>query len=115
MTRYDVQFEMPVNDPVNNVRMRKARGVIHFFVPLNHPDAHNLGLCELIAAVERREKFTVLTGLNNTAGYSGKETLVYRSAQESIKAAASKVETESLCDLAAQERAEIVASLGDQG
>jgi hypothetical protein len=111
MTRYNVQFEMPVNDPVNNVRMRKARGVIHFFVPLNHPDAHNLGLCELLLAVERSEKFTVLTGLNNTAGYSGRETLVYRSGEQSIKEAASKVPPESLHDSAAEERAATIAAV----
>lgn len=68
MTEYRVQYEMPVNDPVNNVRMERKRGVIHFFVPLNHPDAHNLGLVELMAAVERRELLTLSTDLNNTVG-----------------------------------------------
>lgn len=66
VTKYDVQFELPVEDPVNNVRMKRSRGVIHFFVPLNHPDAHNLGLADLMAAVERRELLTISTDLNNT-------------------------------------------------
>lgn len=66
MTRYDVQFELPVNDPVNNVRMKRSRGVIHFFVPLNHPNAHNLGLADLMLAVERIDLLTISTDLNNT-------------------------------------------------
>lgn len=66
MTEYSVQFELPCEDPVNSVRMERRKRVIHFFVPINHPTAHNFGLADLLAAVERRELLTVSTGLNNT-------------------------------------------------
>lgn len=115
MTKYDVQFELPCEDPVNKVRMERRRGVIHFFVPLNHPDAHNLGLSDLIEAVERAEKFALFTGLNNTVGVPPKETVVFRTYAETIEAAASKVATESLCDEGATERAETIASCGLAG
>lgn len=68
MTEYTVQFELPVNDPVNNVRMERRKRVIHFTVPINHPDAHNLGLADLMAAVERRELLTQSTALNKKTG-----------------------------------------------
>lgn len=97
MTRYTVQIEMPCEDPVNNVRIIRKRKVLHFFVPLNHPDVHNMGLCELLEAVERREKLDLFTGLNNRIGYSGKESVVSRSYAQSIEAAARKaVEAESV-------------------
>lgn len=111
MTRYTVQIELPSEDPVNNVRIIRKRKVLHFFVPLNHPDVHNMGLSELLEAVERREKLDLFTGLNNRIGYSGKESVVSRSYAETIEAAARKVETESLHDSGASERAETIASV----
>lgn len=83
MTEYRVQFELPSEDPVNNVRMERRKRVIHFFVPINHPDAHNLGLAELIAAVERRKLLTVSTGLNNKSSVLPK--IHYYAAEGTIK------------------------------
>lgn len=62
---------------MNNVRMTRKRGVIHFSVPLNHPVAHNIGLSELLEAVERREKLDLFTGLNKKTG-NPKENPVVR-------------------------------------
>ena len=52
MTSYSVQFLLPVDNPVNNVAIYKGKGFIRFSVPINHPDAHNMGFQDLIAAAE---------------------------------------------------------------
>ena len=52
MTSYSVQFLLPVDNPVNNVMKRVGKGHITFSVPINHPDAHNMGFQDLIAAAE---------------------------------------------------------------
>lgn len=66
MKRYTVQYETPCEYPENNVRMICRKNVNHFYVPLNHQSAHNMGLQDLIEAVERGKLFALSTGLNNT-------------------------------------------------
>lgn len=56
VTGYQVQYVMPVDNPVNNVRKRRVKNVIIFDVPVNHPLAHSLGFSDLLLAVEAAEK-----------------------------------------------------------
>jgi len=90
MTKYTVQFEMPCEDPVNNVSMTRGKKVMHFFVPLNHPLAHNLGLVQLLEALERRALSTLSTPLNNT-GSSDRYLVVLKRAREKAEAEADLV------------------------
>lgn len=66
MTQYEVQFILPVNNPEKNVRVTRAGKTITFEVPINHPDAHNLGFMDLLAAAELSGLLGLPTGLNNT-------------------------------------------------
>jgi len=52
MTTFTVQFVLPVDNPVNKVCMTRSKGHMVFEVPINHPDAHTMGLMKLIAAAE---------------------------------------------------------------
>jgi hypothetical protein len=52
MTSYSVQYALPCDNPVNNVSIYRGKGFIRFTVPINHPDAHNMGFQDLIAAAE---------------------------------------------------------------
>jgi len=52
MTTYTVQFVLPVDNPVNKVSMSRSKGHMVFEIPINHPDAHTMGLMQLIAAAE---------------------------------------------------------------
>lgn len=52
MTRYSVQYSLPVDNPEKKVSKTVGKGVIVFEVPINHPDAHNMGFQDLIAAAE---------------------------------------------------------------
>jgi hypothetical protein len=65
MTRYEVQFELPVDNPVNNVGKCVHNGVVIFCVPLNHPDAHIMGYADLIAAAQLSGRLVLFTALNN--------------------------------------------------
>ena len=65
MTTYTVQFELPVNNPEKNVRMKRGKGHLVFYVPLNHPDAHNMGFQDLIAAQELSGLLVLSTPLKN--------------------------------------------------
>jgi len=46
---YTVQFTLPVNNPANNVVMRRVKDGYAFEVPLNTPDIHKLDLSQLLA------------------------------------------------------------------
>jgi len=87
MTKYTVQFQMPCEDPVNNVSMTRGKKVMHFFVPLNHPLAHNLGLVQLLEALERQALSTLSTPLNNT-GSSDRYLIVLKRAREKAESEA---------------------------
>lgn len=65
MTRFEVQYVLPVNDPVNNIGVFQRKKFLTFLVPINHPNAHNIGLQDLLAAVERQELLGLSTPLNN--------------------------------------------------
>lgn len=65
MTRFEVQYVLPVNDPVNNIGVFQRKKFLTFLVPINHPVAHNIGLQDLLAAVERQELLGLSTPLNN--------------------------------------------------
>lgn len=67
---FSVQFELPCEDPVNNVTVTRQKGYWHFCLPINHPSAHNIGFQDLIAAVERAELLKLSTTLNNTVAAS---------------------------------------------
>jgi len=60
MTRFTVQFELPVENPENNVSMKRVRGSIKFFVPVNLHDAHHLGFQELLEKAERCGKLRLV-------------------------------------------------------
>jgi len=64
MTTYNVQFELPVDNPVNNVAMRRGKRSITFYVPINHPRAHNMGYQDLLAAAELSGLLRLSTPLN---------------------------------------------------
>lgn len=65
MTSYEVQFILPVDNPVNNVRMSRRGKVVTFEVPINHPEAHKMGFMDLMTAAELSGLFTVSPPLNN--------------------------------------------------
>jgi len=65
MTTYTVQFVLPVDNPVNKVAVTRAKGHMRFEVPLNHPDAHTMGLMQLIAAAELSGLLGLSTHLKN--------------------------------------------------
>lgn len=73
MKTYEVQFELPVDDPVNNVRVKRGKKRWVFYLPVNHPNAHNIGLQDLIEAVKRRDLLGLSTDLNNTVASSEKK------------------------------------------
>jgi hypothetical protein len=73
MTRYTVQFNLPVDNPVNNVSMRKGKGFIEFQVPINHPDAHKMGFQDLLAAAELSGLFHISPTLKNTVASETKK------------------------------------------
>jgi hypothetical protein len=52
MTTYTVQFVLPVDKPENKVLVVKRKSHWLFEIPINHPDAHNLGFMDLLAASE---------------------------------------------------------------
>jgi hypothetical protein len=65
MTTYTVQFILPVDKPESNVSITWHGRVAHFDVPINHPDAHNMGYQDLLAAAELSGLLGLPTHLNN--------------------------------------------------
>lgn len=61
---YQVQFKMPCEQPENNITRTLKRGVVHFEVPINHPDINNLGIQKLLEVAVDTTKVTLLTPLN---------------------------------------------------
>lgn len=74
--KFSVQYIWPVNNPEYNVGMERGHRVFKFYVPINHPEAHNMGFQELLEAAQLSDSFTVSTPLNNTVGTSSEETVV---------------------------------------
>lgn len=101
---------MPCEYPEHNVRMIRRKAVNHFFVPINHKNAHNMGYQDLIEAVERAKLFELSTRFNNTVWTPSEGTDIKPVNARSEKESAGKVETESFCDFAAAERAETISS-----
>ncbi len=66
MTRYSVQFEMPVDNPLNNVRRAQKKWGVMFYVPINHPDIDRMGYTQLCEAAQARELLVISTPLNKT-------------------------------------------------
>lgn len=64
MKAYQVQFELPCQYPANNVRMKKRRKVITFYVPLNLPEIHNLTYSQLLTYSALSESLDLCTALN---------------------------------------------------
>lgn len=55
MTSYEVQFEMPVDNPVKNVRVKRGKKKLLFYVPINLPDIESLTLAQLLEFARRAE------------------------------------------------------------
>lgn len=53
--RYSVQWILPVNNPVENVRLIRQPGELLFEVPINYPNCEQLGLAQLLDAVAESE------------------------------------------------------------
>lgn len=66
MTTYTVQFTLPVDNPVSSVSVSRRKGHMTFDVPINHPEAHKMGLMDLIASAELSGLITVSPGPNNS-------------------------------------------------
>lgn len=64
MTRYVVQFVLPVDNPTMNVSIRRAKEYIEFNVPINYPDAHDVTFSELLDAAGRSGLVHLSTPLN---------------------------------------------------
>lgn len=64
MTKYEVQFTLPVDNPVNKVSRGTGKRSHIFFVPINHPNAHNIGYQELLAAQELSGLFELSSTLS---------------------------------------------------
>lgn len=60
VTGYQVQFTLPVDNPVNKVRKTRKNHVIIFDIPINFPDVHNLGYADLLLAADAAEKLTAI-------------------------------------------------------
>lgn len=63
--RFTVQYIWPVDNPVYNVGMKRSYRVFHFFVPINHPDAHTMGFSALLDAAHLSDLHTQSTAHNN--------------------------------------------------
>jgi len=75
MTAYTVQYELPVDNPRISVSQRKSKKSITFYVPVNHPDAQNMGFKQLSEAVALSGLTTLSTGLNTNNDLSYKESI----------------------------------------
>ncbi len=64
MTKYQVQFSLPVDNPEKNVRITRGRKMFTFEVPINHPEAHNMGFMDLLFAVELSGLLGLSTDVN---------------------------------------------------
>lgn len=64
MTMFQVQFVLPVDNPEKNVRVTKRKQLFTFEVPVNHPDAHQMGFMDLLAAAELSGLLGLPTHLN---------------------------------------------------
>lgn len=73
MTSYEVQYILPVDNPVSNVSMMRSKHQMCFLVPINHPDAHKMTLQDLIAAAELSGLITVSPTLNKIRVDKGKK------------------------------------------
>lgn len=83
MTKFSVQFLLPCEYPERNVSMKRSKGEIQFFVPINYPDCSHLTFWDLMAAQELAGLFTVSTPLNNNQFDFCKEFSHNRSEQPS--------------------------------
>jgi len=84
MTRYIVQFELPVDNPEKNVRIRRSQQGVTFFVPLNHPDLLTMTYPDLVAAAELSGLLHLSTPLNTNTLTSD---LVSSNASSAVKKA----------------------------
>lgn len=80
MKAYKVQFLLPVNNPVDNIRIIRKKSVVVFEVPVNTPDLHELGYRQLVAWAEAAEKLALSTVLKNKMDEENKNSLVSKDA-----------------------------------
>lgn len=66
MKDLQIQFTFPVDNPVNNVRVKRRRGVVHIEIPINYPDLHLLAITDLLDIAGNMSKLDLPTTLNNT-------------------------------------------------
>lgn len=69
MTKYEVQFVLPCEQPETKVSKGTGRRAHIFFVPINHPKAHNIGYQELLEATEVSGLLELSTPLNKKIIY----------------------------------------------
>lgn len=78
MTAYTVQYTLPVDNPVNKVRVTRVKGHITFEVPINYPDAHCVTFRELVEAGERSGLLGLPTHLNKKTGLQEEKIVIKR-------------------------------------
>jgi len=71
-----VQFELPVDNPVDNVRISRAKRGLRIYAPINLPDIHNLTLLQLVRLAKPVELSTVFTPLNNIVVLSKESPII---------------------------------------
>lgn len=64
---YTVEYVMPVDNPENNVRIKRGKGGITFYLPTNYPDAHMIGLAELLLRAEQSGLLALSIPLNKNS------------------------------------------------
>ncbi len=64
MTRFVVQFTLPVDNPVDNVRVSLGPEGYFFEVPINTPGCEQMGFSQLLALVPDEKLSALSTALN---------------------------------------------------
>lgn len=67
---YKIQLEFPCENPEKNVRVRRGKKTVVFYVPVNHPRIHKMGIQELSEAARFIDNLDLSTHLNTETGYS---------------------------------------------
>lgn len=66
MNELRVQWIFPVDNPVDNVRSKTAKGVVTIEIPINFPDVHLMSVSELLNIAAQARLRELSTRHNNT-------------------------------------------------